>query len=110
MLKAIKDDQQAQPAPVRSEPSWLERFFFSSVTKIFFWALAIFFVGFILYKLFFTEGIFQRRSTSSKVAVLPAEEEQLTSTTEYTKLIAQAVANKTTGWQPVTITCRCCKN
>ncbi len=96
LLKSLQDKQQKAPAESaeRIGTSWLERFFSSTVTKIFFWSLAIIFIGFILYKLFFTEGIFQRKSTSSKVNVVQEEEEHLSSTTDYNKLIAQAVGNK----------------
>lgn len=95
----LKDLQQKQEKQVvtqeRTGPSWLERFFFSAITKIFFWSLGIFFIGFILYKLFFAQGIFQRQTAGSKVSIISEkEEENLSATTDYNKLIAQAVSNK----------------
>lgn len=72
--------------------SWLARFFLSPFTKYFFWALAIIFILFILSRLFLTEGFFQRSYAKSKVSVLPDEAENLSATTDYSKLIAQATA------------------
>ena len=95
VLKELQKKQSARVvAPERTGPSWLERFFFSSVTKIFFWSLGILFIGFILYKLFFTEGIFQRQSKSSSIEVVKEEAENLSATTDYARLIAQSVINK----------------
>jgi hypothetical protein len=94
ILKVLQQAQRSQAAPAKVNLSWLERFFFSPVTKVFFWILAGLFIGFILYKLFFTTGIFQRQSTTSNVALIPAEEEHLAATTDYNKLITQAAANK----------------
>ena len=95
LLKALQAKQQKAPVDTtgRTGPSWLERFFSSTVTKTFFWSLAIIFIGFILYKLFFTEGIFQRKSTTNKVNVVQEAEDNLSPTTDYYNLIAQSVAN-----------------
>lgn len=94
ILIALQKRQQTQQAPEKASQSWLEKFFFSSVTKIFFWTLACIFIGFIVYKLFIAEGFFQRQTTSSKVTVLPDEEEHLFALTDYDKLLAQAVTEK----------------
>jgi hypothetical protein len=94
ILKAIQQQKNKQVAPAEVKTSWLEKFFFSPFTKVFFWTLAAFFIGFILYKLFFTQGFFQRQPVKSKVTVLPEEEDRLFSTKDYNKLITQAVANK----------------
>ncbi len=94
ILIALQKKQQTQAQPVRTNLSWLEKFFFSSVTKIFFWVLACFFIGFIIYKLFIAEGFFKKQTASSKVKVLPDEEEHLFALTDYGKLITQAAADK----------------
>lgn len=95
LLKALQAKQQKAAVETTGSrgPSWLERFFSSTVTKTFFWSLAVIFIVFILYKLFFTEGIFQRKSTISKVNVVQEAEDNLSATTDYYKLIAQSVAN-----------------
>ena len=94
ILIALQKKQQTQAQPVRTNLSWLEKFFFSSVTKIFFWVLACLFIGFIIYKLFIAEGFFKKQTVSSKVKVLPDEEEHLFALTDYGKLIIQAAADK----------------
>jgi hypothetical protein len=75
----------------RNSFSWLDRFFSSSITKYFFWILAGVFIFFILYKLLFTEGFFQRSYAKSTVTELPEESEELSATKDYEKLITQAV-------------------
>ena len=94
ILIALQKKQQTQAQPVRTNLSWLEKFFFSSVTKIFFWVLACLFIGFIIYKLFIAEGFFKKQTVSNKVKVLPDEEEHLFALTDYGKLIIQAAADK----------------
>ncbi|MBC7887805.1 MAG: hypothetical protein H7Z13_07935 [Ferruginibacter sp.] len=71
--------------------SWLERILFSPVTKYFFWILAGLFAAFILFKLFFAEGFFQRSYAKANVAELHNERENLSTNADYGKLIAQAV-------------------
>ncbi|MGG9972254.1 hypothetical protein ACQ33O_10715 [Ferruginibacter sp. SUN002] len=83
-------------AAVNSKPrekNWLELFFLSKITKYVFWSLAGVFVLVILYKLFFTKGFFQRRTARSPVAIM-ADEEDLSMTADYDKLIGQAIAEK----------------
>ncbi len=74
--------------------SWLERFFLSPVTKYFFWILAGFFVSFILYKLFFTEGFFQRTTAKMNVTALPGEPENIFISADYGNLISRAIAGQ----------------
>lgn len=94
ILKVLQKKQRSQAPPSEVNLSWLERFFFSPITKVFFWILACLFIGFILYKLFFTTGIFQRQTATSNVTLQPIEEEPLLATTDYSKLIMQATGNK----------------
>lgn len=72
--------------------SLLERFFSSELTKYFFWMLAAVFVAFILYKLFFAEGFFQRSYAKSNVTRLDDELNELSKTADYAKLLAYAVS------------------
>ncbi len=83
--------QKAKAAKVSNKPSWLERFFLSGATMYFFWALAITFILFILYKLFFSEGFFQRTYKRSPVTVMGDEEANLAQATDFSSLISQAI-------------------
>jgi len=86
--------QQAH-AKVEDQPrsrSLLERFFSSVITKYFFWMLAGVFVAFLLYKLFFTEGFFQRSYAKINVTRLEDESNDLSKTVDYAKLVALAVS------------------
>ncbi len=91
LLKELQKTEQTKTKSSSVNLSWLARFFFSPVTKVFFWILACLFIGFILYKLFFTKGIFQRPTATSNVTNIHVEEEEhMLATTDYNKLIAQA--------------------
>lgn len=81
--------EESQPG----KKSLLERFFLSAITKYFFWMLAAVFVAVILYKLFFTEGFFQRSYAKSNVTRLEDESNELSKTADYAKLVALAVSN-----------------
>ena len=92
----LKEWQKKNQIKINSRPDrfgWLDSFFGSPVTKIIFFLLAGIFIGFILYKLFFTEGFFQRQRARSNVVAL-APQEELNNGTDYNKLIAQAIGNK----------------
>ncbi len=94
LLKVLQKQEQSEQTNVPTKSSWLEAFFISPVTKVFFWTLACLFIGFIMYRLFFTEGFFQRRTLAASLIVLPDEAEHLSATTDYSKLILQAVINQ----------------
>lgn len=84
-----KKNQSAE----KEDLSWLARLLLSSVTKYFLLIVAVTFIVFILYKLFFTEGFFQRPPTVINVAALP-EDDNLSATADYGKLIAQAINSR----------------
>jgi hypothetical protein len=86
--------QKAKAAKVSDKPSWLERFFLSGATMYFFWALAITFILFILYKLFFAEGFFQRTYKRAPVTIMGDEEGNLAQSTDFSNLISQAIQLK----------------
>ena len=94
LLKILQNEESKVAKSEQSKPSWLELFFSSSITKIFFWTLACLFIGFILHRLFFTEGFFKKSTLQTTITVLPDETEHLSATTDYTKHIEQAVLNK----------------
>ena len=92
LLKAKKEEENKQKKNYK-EPvgdSWLDRLLSSRGLEYFLWGLAIFFVLFILYKLFLTEGAFTKRTTSS--ATTPeVTEENISSESDFTALIRDAV-------------------
>jgi Domain of unknown function (DUF4129) len=95
LLAAAKKNnhQQEQVAerPRNSDGNWLERLFSSKGLQFFFWALAAFFVLFLLYKLFLTEGVFKKKTTAAKNTTPEAAEEVISSESDLAALIKQAV-------------------
>lgn len=77
-------------ANVKSSGSFLN----SAPLQIFFWAVAIFFIGFIIYKLFFTNGFFMK--TNKRISDEPGEiePEGLSEYSEYDNLIRHAEMSK----------------
>lgn len=73
-------------ATVTNSKSFLNNF----GVKIFFWAIAIFFIGFILYKLFFTGALFTKGNTKANDGPSGEEPESLTEYAEYNMLIREA--------------------
>ena len=94
LLKELQK-QQLNAADVQPEkPSAFELFLSSGITKFFFWSLACFFILFIIFKLFFTEGFLQRKSAKIPVNLLAEEDHDVKGDTDYDKKIAFAVNNK----------------
>ncbi len=62
----------------------------SFAVKIFFWTIAIFFIGFILYKLFFTGGLFAKGNAKADDEPANKEPESLNEYSEYNVLIHEA--------------------
>jgi hypothetical protein len=58
--------------------------------KIFFWLLSIFFIGFILYKLFFKGDLFARGNVKHENEPIPEEPEKLSEYSVYNELIHEA--------------------
>jgi hypothetical protein len=58
--------------------------------KFFFWTLAVFFIGFILYKLFFTNGLFTTENTKAIDEPAGKEQEVLNEYSQYNVLIREA--------------------
>lgn len=92
LLKAYQQSMLKEEKDTARDMSWLEILLLSRATFYFFWILAISFIGFILYKLFFTRGFFQQNYARAKVNVIPGETEKLSATADYGKLAAQAAA------------------
>ena len=92
LLKEKKQEQDKQKKTYE-EPagnSWLDSILSSLGLQYFLWGLAVFFVLFILYKLFLTEGAFRKRTTSAAVTPEVAEE-HISSESDFTALIREAI-------------------
>jgi hypothetical protein len=74
-----------------SGPGWLDNVFNSPVTRVFFWILAGLFILFILYRLFLTEGMFRKRTSTGNVLAPEVTEEHLSGETDFDHLISQAI-------------------
>jgi uncharacterized protein DUF4129 len=94
LLYQYQKSQKLKESEPKSSGSWLNSFFSSALTQYFFWMLAGVFIIFILYKLFFTQGFFQRSYTRAKVLESADEETALSSETDFSKLITQALNSK----------------
>lgn len=68
--------------------------FSQPIVKIILWVLAIFLIGFMIYKLFLGENFFRRDRSYKNISDTQKEEEGLSDALAYDKLIAQAVMNK----------------
>ena len=68
--------------------------FSSPVVKIILWILAVFLIGFIIWKLFLGENFFRRNRTYKNISDTQKEDNYLSDPSAYDKLIAQAVINK----------------
>lgn len=94
LLKDLQK-QQADAANLQQDkPSALEAFLSSAITKFIFWGLAIFFVLFIMYKLFFTQGFLQRQSARLPVNMVKEEADDSKGDVDYDRQVAAAVNNK----------------
>lgn len=69
-------------------------FFNQPIVKIILWVLAIFLIGFIIYKLFLGENFFRRNRSYKNISDTQKEEEDISDSSAYDKLISQAVMNK----------------
>ena len=67
--------------------------FSNPVVKIILWVLAVFLIGFIIYKLFLGENFFRRDRRYKSISDSHAEDD-LSDPSVYEKLVAQAVMNK----------------
>ena len=74
------------PATHNNTNSFLNSF----PVKFFFWVIAIFFVGFILYKLFFAEGLFAKANVKADNEPAPDEPKTLNEYAAYSVLIQEA--------------------
>lgn len=91
LLKEWKKDNETRVMAQPENDSVIDRFFSATATRYVLWGLAIFFIVFIIYRLFFAEGFFQRRIAVAKVIAVK-EEDDVTNGTDYDQLISSAIA------------------
>lgn len=89
-LQQQKETVRITPA-TNSGPGWLDRLLSSPATRVFFWILAAVFIGFILFKLFLTEGVFKRVTKKDKDATPEVKEEIINGETDFDLLVQQAI-------------------
>ncbi|HMK04115.1 MAG TPA: DUF4129 domain-containing protein [Ferruginibacter sp.] len=96
MDSLLKEKQAKEKKKIKryEGPGLLDRFLSSGFVQVILWALAIFFVLFIIYKLFLAEGVFKRESKSLKQVTPQVEEEVITNDSDFDALINQAIRNK----------------
>lgn len=91
LLKASQEKQPKLKQQVRTSDSFMTRLLGGPVIKMILWTLAIFFVGIIIYQLLKNQGLF-KRSSSSKVAEKPTEEDLVLLNDDFGKLSQHAQA------------------
>ncbi|HEY5406101.1 MAG TPA: hypothetical protein VIJ92_03400 [Ginsengibacter sp.] len=77
--KSVSNSSSSPPGILNSFP-----------VKIFFWLIAIFFIGFILYRLFFKGGLFERGNVKIDNEPIVDEPEKLNEYSAYNDLITEA--------------------
>jgi hypothetical protein len=73
-----------------TDNSGINNFLNSFPLKIFFWIMAVFFIGFILHKLFFKSGLFAKEIVNSDDETSNEEPEKLNEFSQYNVLINEA--------------------
>ena len=93
LLKALQKEQMENQQQAKPDsPSALEKIFSSGITKVIFWGLAVFFVLFIIGKLFITQGFFQRNTTRAPVNVQAENETGPEDPQDFERKAAEAAA------------------
>ncbi len=92
LLMEMKNNE-LKKTKVDTRPGLADRFFSSGILKITLWALAVFFILFIIYRLFLTEGVFKKESISAKTELPETEEAFISGDTDFDSLINQAIQN-----------------
>jgi hypothetical protein len=92
LLKAKQEAEKKKEKEVSSSgQDWFESLLSSDGLQLILWMLAAFFILFILYKLFLTEGVFQKNLRNSKSLTPEAEEEIINEQSNFEQLIKQAL-------------------
>ncbi|MEY2916491.1 MAG: hypothetical protein RIS73_205 [Bacteroidota bacterium] len=92
LLKAKQEAEKKKEKEVSSSgQDWFESLLSSDGLQLILWMLAAFFILFILYKLFLTEGVFRKNPRNSKSLTPEAEEEIINDQSNFEQLIKQAL-------------------
>jgi hypothetical protein len=88
----LKDQQEKNKKKKPEEPrsSWFDGLFASIIFKSILWILGIAFIIFVVYRLFFADGVFQKNTSKKDEVKERVEEEKITANTDFDKLIKQA--------------------
>jgi hypothetical protein len=89
----LKEKQKQEFNYKPSGPGIINSFLSSSFLQVLLWMVAIFFVLFVLYRLFLTKGAFKRESKNAKEKLPEAEEEIISGESDFDNLISQAIQN-----------------
>lgn len=93
LLNALQHKQKEKEAEDDgANLSWLVRFLTSKITKVIFWILAVAFILFILYRLFFADSFFRGSTTRMSSGIVKDEEEL--KDTDFNKKIKDALAER----------------
>jgi hypothetical protein len=95
LLRAEKNKKEKEEKKTFNPPnyntSWLQNLINGLILQLLFWILAIFFVLFVLYKLFLTKGVFKRKAKNEKNNLPLVEEEVIDVHTNFDNLITEAL-------------------
>lgn len=91
LLKAMQDKEKNASAIQVNKPrnSFMDNLLNAHALKLFFWLLALFFIGVILYHLLKNKAIFKRVSNTGSAAEIAEDENELRQT-DYDKLVNQS--------------------
>jgi len=91
LLLAMQRNQAATYQAKFGRLSAIEMFFSAPATKLVFWIIALAFLAFIIIKLFFTQGFFQRQSATSNVKEITTEQDEHPGDKDYNRLVRLAI-------------------
>lgn len=93
LLKQKNAKLKLQPPKAPPSPGFFSQLLNSNILKMVLWTLAVFFVGFIIYKLFLTEGVFKRNKKKITQANTNQPDEHITKDTDFNQLIKESLQN-----------------
>jgi hypothetical protein len=93
LLKALNKAEEKKQRQPPEPPGFLSALLGSGIVGLLLWAFVIFFIGFILYRLFLSDGGFRGKSKTMKEMLPGVEEEIITHESDFDALIRQALQN-----------------
>src|SRR5690606_33047385 len=91
-LDSLLMEMQKEPVKEAKE-SWLVKILASGITEVILWVLAVLFIVFIIYRLFFADGFFLQGQGKRTVSLLQKEDDVLSVHADYDALVQQALLN-----------------